>query len=53
MAKVKNDLKTQAVLNNILKKAKAKKIIKPINDAFKDIPVHKEIHKGKKEYFNN
>lgn len=52
MAKVKKDLKTKKLLKNILNKAKAKKAIKPLTDAFKDIPVHKEIHKGKKEYFS-
>ena len=52
MAKVERNLKNKSILKNILKKAKEKNVIKPLNDAFKDIPVHKEIHKGKKEYFN-
>lgn len=31
--------------------AKDKDVIKPHTDAFKDFPVEKEIHKGKKEFF--
>lgn len=37
---------------NLVKESQKKNLIKPISEAFKDIPAIDEIHKGKKEYFN-
>lgn len=39
------------LVNDLTLKAKEKNVIKPVKEAFKDIPATKEIHKGKKEYF--
>lgn len=41
------------IVNNLTLKAKEKNVIKPVKEAFKNIPVTKEIHKGKKEYYSN
>ena len=38
-------------VNDLTLKAKEKNMIKPVKEAFKDIPVSNEDHKGKKEYF--
>lgn len=43
--------KIQELVNNLTLRAKEKNMIKPVEEAFKDIPTSKEIHKGKKEYF--
>lgn len=36
----------------ITEKAKKRNLIKPLSEAFKDVPVKKEIHKGNINYFN-
>ncbi len=54
MKKQEMNLKSSEILelvNNLTLKAKEKNMIKPIKEAFKDIPSTKEVHKGKKEYF--
>lgn len=33
-------------------KAKKRNLIKPLSEAFKDVPAKKEIHKGNVNYFN-
>ena len=45
------DTKIKEVVNDLILKAKNSNLIKPVNEAFKDIPVSEEIHKGNKEYF--
>lgn len=55
MTKQKVDLKNPDLKNlskKLIKEAQKKNLIKPISQAFKDIPAIDEIHKGKKEYFN-
>lgn len=54
MEKQEMNLKSSKILefvNDLTLRAKEKKMIKPVKEAFKDIPVTKEVHKGKKEYF--
>lgn len=48
-----NDLKLRKLAKNVVLQAQKKNLIKPILEAFKDIPATEEIHKGKKEYFIN
>ena len=36
---------------NTINVAKEKDLIKPLSEAFKDVPVKYEIHNGRKEYF--
>lgn len=36
----------------ITEKAKKRNLIKPLNEAFKDVSAKEEIHKGKINYFN-
>ena len=46
-----SSLKKEA--KRITEKAKKRNLIKPLSEAFKDVPAKKEIHKGKTEnYFN-
>lgn len=55
MKKQQIDLKSpklKKLTMDLVKESKKKNLIKPISDAFKDIPAVDEIHKGKKEYFN-
>lgn len=35
----------------MVNKAKERKLIKPISEAFKNVPTDKEVHEGKEEYF--
>lgn len=54
MKEKKVDLKNsnlKELTRNLIKKAQKKNLIKPLSQAFKDIPAIDEIHKGKKEYF--
>ena len=54
MKKKKVDLKNsnmRELTRNLIKKAQKKNLVKPLSQAFKDIPAADEIHKGKKEYF--
>lgn len=37
--------------NAITEKAKERNLIKPLSEAFKDVPAKKEKHKGKTNYF--
>ena len=56
MKKQKMDLKGSKVfelVNNLTLRSKEKNLIKPVAEAFKDIPATKEIHEGKKEYFRD
>lgn len=56
MKEKKVDLKNSNIkelTKNLVKKAQKKNLVKPISAAFKDIPASDEIHKGKKEYFND
>ena len=56
MRKQKDDLKNKRLrelTRNLVNRAQRKNLIKPIKEAFKDIPAVEEIHKGKKEYFDN
>ena len=46
-------LKITEIVNKLTSKAKDKKMIKSLDDAFKSNPVSEEIHRGKKEYFSN
>ncbi len=50
---MKLDKKTLEEIKKIVNMSKEKKIIKPHTEAFKDFPVQKEQHKGKKKYFMN
>lgn len=40
-------------VKEMIKNAKAKGIIKPHTEAFKEIPADKEVHKGNTNYFCN
>lgn len=54
MEKQEMNLKSSKILelvNSLTLRAKEKKMIKPVKEAFKDIPAAKEVHKGNKEYF--
>lgn len=54
MREKKVDLKNsnmRELTRNLIKKAQKKNLVKPLSQAFKDIPAADEIHKGKKEYF--
>ena len=53
MKKNIKETKIKEVVNDLILKAKNNNLIKPVNEAFKDIPVSEEIHKGNKEYFCN
>jgi len=44
-----SDIKKMA--NAITEKAKERNLIKPLSEAFKDVPAKKEKHKGKTNYF--
>ena len=44
------DIKKMA--KKVTEKAKKRNLIKPLSNAFKDVPAKKEIHKGKIDYFN-
>lgn len=45
------DSKILELVNSLTLTAKNKKLIKPVKEAFNDVPASKEIHKGKKEYY--
>ena len=54
MEKQEMNLKSSKILelvNSLTLRSQQKKMIKPVKEAFKDIPASKEVHKGKKEYF--
>lgn len=47
------NLEVKKITKEIVEKAKKNNLVKPVSQAFKDISVSTEIHKGKKEYFSN
>lgn len=47
------DKNTLERIKKLIKISKEKKLIKPHTEAFKEIPVSKEPHKGNKKYFAN
>ncbi|MBQ8473040.1 MAG: hypothetical protein IJ501_06015 [Bacilli bacterium] len=55
MKKVKLDFKSLEIKKKsktIIDIDKKKNLIKPVSEAFKDIPAKEEIHKGESKYFN-
>ena len=47
-----NNKKRKLMVKNIISIAKKKNKVKPLDEAFNDIPTSKEDHKGKLSYFN-
>lgn len=47
ISKVKKELNVKGIIKN----AKAKNLIKPLSDAFKNNPTNNEKHKGDANYF--
>lgn len=43
------DVKTN--VKELIKKSKAKNLIKSYTEAFKDFPTNQEVHKGKREFY--
>lgn len=44
-------LKLKKIVDNLTLNAQKKGLIKPVEKAFENVSVTKEIHQGKKEYF--
>lgn len=44
-----NSLELRNMANKVIEKAKKRKLIKPLSEAFKDVKAKDEIHKGKIE----
>lgn len=46
-----NRSKLLKIVNDITLTAKERNLIKPVKEAFKDVPTSKEVHKGNRDYF--
>ncbi len=49
---VLNSSTIKDMAKKITEKAKKRNLIKPLSEAFKDVPAKQEIHKGKAHYFD-
>ncbi len=46
-----NSSNVKAIVKKVTDKARSKSLIKPLSDAFKDVPVKEEVYKGDLDYF--